>query len=227
MPSAEAPAPADACASADIARAAASTPRFAQGRHTCAKMVRSAWMAQIERCKRQRLRRHSANSAGGMGGADHGARADFAPGCARRREAALQGAGREGAPYRPSHARRIRGWIAHRGEKRNPRWRSGEPSQSRQRARANRAPHRPRQPSGLCAERWRSEADAPEGNLPIVERCGRTRRHALRKEKHGWGEAVRTLWRQGKGTPYGGKGRTRHRTHNTRMKMGKLQAKNA
>ena len=104
---------------------------------------------------------------------------------------------------RPSHARRIRGWIAHLGEKRNLRWRSGEPSQSRQRARANRAPHRPRQPSGLCAERWRSEADAPEGNLPIVERCGRTRRHALRKGKHGWGEAVRTLWRQGKGTPHG------------------------
>ncbi len=65
---------------------------------------------------------------------------------------------------------------------------------------------------------------------------GWTRRRALRKGKHGWGEAVRTLWRQGKalhtaahrkGTPYGGKGRTRHRTHNTRMKMGKLQAKNA
>ena len=73
-------------------------------------------MAQIERCKRQRLRRYYANSAGGMGGADHGARADSAPGCARRREAALQGAGREGAPYRPSHARRIRGWIAHRGK---------------------------------------------------------------------------------------------------------------
>ena len=30
----------------------------------------------------------------GWGGADHGARADSAPGCARRREAALQGAGR-------------------------------------------------------------------------------------------------------------------------------------
>ena len=94
-------------------------------------------MAQIERCKRQRLRRHSANSAGGMGGADHGARADSAPGCARRREAALQMRRRKrrfrredsakpnpkGAQAsarrevsRPSHARRIRGWIAHLGE---------------------------------------------------------------------------------------------------------------
>ena len=32
--------------------------------------------------------------AGGMGGDDHVARADSAPGCARRREAALQGDGR-------------------------------------------------------------------------------------------------------------------------------------
>ena len=56
-----------------------------------------------------------------------------------------------------------------------------------------------------------------------IERCGRTRRYALRKGKHGWGEAVRTLWRQGKGIPYGGEERsTRHRTHHTRMKMGKL-----
>ena len=87
--------------------------------------------------------------------------------------------------------------------------------QSRQRARANRAPHRPRKPSGLCAERWRSEADAPEGNLPIVERCGRTRRHALRKGKHGWGEAVRTLWRQGKGTPHGDGNAARGEAHGT------------
>ena len=57
---------------------------------------------------------------------------------AARRRCRAQG----GIPTKPCKAH-SRMDCASRG-KRNPRWRSGEPSQSRQRARANRAPHRPR-----------------------------------------------------------------------------------
>ena len=228
-------------------------------------MERSASVAQIERCKRQRLRRHFANSAGGMGGDDHVARADSAPGCARRREAALQGAGRypdqamQGAfadGLRIPGKSGIRGGgVASRPRAANapvPTARRIAPadapkkaellegsrarSEATERTSGAKCPQGAA-PSGLCAERWRSEADAPEGNLPIVEKCagakrrgdsakpnpkgaqasacGRTRRHSLRKGKHGWGEAVRTLWRQGKGTPYGDGNAARGDAHGT------------
>ena len=82
----------------------------------------------------------------------HVARADSPPRCDRRREAALQGDGRAGRPAadlavgtadRPRPASRIRGWMAHRGDKANRRWRSGEVPRTEARQRATVAKNAP------------------------------------------------------------------------------------
>ena len=121
----------------------------------------SAWMAQMERCKRQRLRRHSANSAGGMGGADHVARADSAPRCARRREAALQGAGRY-----PDQA--MQGALA-----------DGLRIAGKSGIRGGGVASRPEPPTRPCQPR---AASPPQAERPLrramAERGGRTRRQS-------------------------------------------------
>ena len=97
-----------------------------------------------------------------------GAKANPPPGCGRRREAALQGAGRYSD--QAMQAAFADGWrIAERGESAVAEWRGAE---NRSAQTCHRGGERPRKPSGLCAEGWWREPDAPERNLLIVERRG-------------------------------------------------------
>ena len=181
-------------------------------------MERSAVMAQNERCKRQRLRRHFANSAGGMDGADHGARADSAPRCARRREAALQGDGR--LADQAMQGAFADGWrIAEKAESAVAEWQA---VQSRQRARANRAPHRPRKPSNLRGKRRSVKRTHPKAIFRLSSGAVRKRQRCFPHRAHGWGEAVRTMTgstRQRHSIRCGGKAKALKRWFKTQAKQ--------
>ena len=150
----------------DLRCATVGRSRGARPSHEPDGSIALVWL--VGRRKRQRLRRnggHVPPAGKGRGGAD-------ANGSARGRldaqDAAIALARRDGR-Y-PDQAPRSAG-EADRADQggRVARAASAAPPGTAARRRANRAAHRPRQPGGLCEERWRREQDAPERNLPIVE----------------------------------------------------------
>ena len=163
-------------------------------------------------CKRQRLRRHFANS--GQGARRSGCERERArtAGCARRRR---DGGGRRREVFRPSLTPRIGGWIAQTkaDESRGSR---AERSREPQTARANRAPHRPRSGThdakrpGTRNGRARTQSSD----------CGAARDVSvtgLFARKYRWDDAVRTLTGSTRqGTPYAVEARQRHSSKATR-----------
>ena len=149
----------------------------------CARHALCSWMAQGQ-AQASGLAPYknafSAQGDGRNGGEREGARP------ARHGRRRRDGGG-ERREERPSSAPRSGGWMTRRAIRASRPGR--ERSAARRRCRAScqpwrRTPPQAEQPSREWLER---AATAPEGNLPIVERCGRKRQRPFPHRAHGWG----------------------------------------
>ena len=165
--------------------------RVAQGGHRPATLNQRATRA-LQVGASWSLRRRETTYAFSAQGARylcHGARADSPPRCDRRREAALQGDGRysdQGLQaafadgWRIVETRRIGGGGVERCR---------EPKRAKRATVAKNAPAS----RAAFAQTARGEADAPDGNLAIVEGAGRESSRRLREGKRGWRVLRHTL----------------------------------